>query len=265
MSNQPATPTSSSMRITKIHIRCSNDYDGKAETAQAWLYSVCLYLLVNQALYHDDDRKIAYVLSYMKKGLQNHLNPSRTHPTDHLNWHHQFVTVQMDPYPFSSIWDPPACSFLVHNPACDPHASLLEGTAWSHTRSCQQTVHFSFHLLVTVLSLGQNTRSRSDDLYLRRFPFHLVITSSLGQSLRSRSDNLYLWCFPFRWTIPFPILLLIVWLYSDTSTLSVTVEDPLTPFSPFSLTDCTMLSHFSFNDFVAIAFPDIAGDLDIQI
>ena len=45
----------------------------------------------------------------------------------------------------------------------------------------------------------------------------------------------------------------------------VTVEEPPIPFSPFSLTDCTMLSHFSFNDFVAIAFPDIAGDLDIQI
>ena len=46
---------------------------------------------------------------------------------------------------------------------------------------------------------------------------------------------------------------------------NVTVEGPPIPFSPFSLTDCTMLSHFSFNDFVAVAFPDIAGDLDIQI
>ena len=46
---------------------------------------------------------------------------------------------------------------------------------------------------------------------------------------------------------------------------NVTVEDPPTSFSPFSLVDCTMLSHFSFNNFVAIAFPDLAGDLDIQI
>ena len=45
----------------------------------------------------------------------------------------------------------------------------------------------------------------------------------------------------------------------------VTVEDPPVPFSPFSPADCTMLSHFSFNDFIAIAFPDIAGDLDVQI
>ena len=45
----------------------------------------------------------------------------------------------------------------------------------------------------------------------------------------------------------------------------VTVEGPPIPFSPFSLTDCTMLNHFSFNDFIAVAFPDIAGDLDAQI
>ena len=38
-----------------------------------------------------------------------------------------------------------------------------------------------------------------------------------------------------------------------------------TPFSPFSLAYCTMFSHFSFNDFIAIAFPDLAGDLDAQI
>ena len=46
---------------------------------------------------------------------------------------------------------------------------------------------------------------------------------------------------------------------------TVMVEDPPIVFSPFSLADCTMLSHFSFNDFVAIAFPDLAGDLDVQI
>ena len=46
---------------------------------------------------------------------------------------------------------------------------------------------------------------------------------------------------------------------------NVMVEEPPIPFSPFSLANCTMLSHFSFNDFVAVAFPDLAGDLDIQI
>ena len=43
------------------------------------------------------------------------------------------------------------------------------------------------------------------------------------------------------------------------------VEEAPTSFSPFSLVDCTLLSHFSFNDFIAIAFPDLAGDLDAQI
>ena len=47
--------------------------------------------------------------------------------------------------------------------------------------------------------------------------------------------------------------------------ITVTVEEPPIPFSPFSSADCTMLSHLSFNDFIAIAFPDLAGDLDVQI
>ena len=46
---------------------------------------------------------------------------------------------------------------------------------------------------------------------------------------------------------------------------NVTVEEAPTSFSPFSLVDCMLLSHFSFNDFVAIAFLDLARDLDIQI
>ena len=46
---------------------------------------------------------------------------------------------------------------------------------------------------------------------------------------------------------------------------NVTVEEAPISFSPFSLTDCMLLSHFSFNDFVAIAFPDLAKNLDIQI
>ena len=45
----------------------------------------------------------------------------------------------------------------------------------------------------------------------------------------------------------------------------VMIEDAPIPFSPFSLANCTMLNHFSFKDFIAIAFLDIAGDLDIWI
>ena len=70
MSNQPPTapaaPSAASTKITEIHIRCPDEYNGKAETAQAWLDSVRLYLLINHTLYYDDDRKIAFALSYMK-------------------------------------------------------------------------------------------------------------------------------------------------------------------------------------------------------
>ena len=45
----------------------------------------------------------------------------------------------------------------------------------------------------------------------------------------------------------------------------VTVEEAPNSFSPFSLVDCTLLSHFSFNDFITVAFPDLARDLDVQI
>ena len=45
----------------------------------------------------------------------------------------------------------------------------------------------------------------------------------------------------------------------------VMVEEAPTSFSPFSLVNCTLLSHFSFNDFITVAFPDLAEDLDIQI
>ena len=72
MSNQPPTapaaPSAASTKITEIRIRCPNEYDRKAETAQAWLDSVQLYLLINHALYYNDNRKIAFALSYMKKG-----------------------------------------------------------------------------------------------------------------------------------------------------------------------------------------------------
>ena len=49
------------------------------------------------------------------------------------------------------------------DPTYNPLTSLLEGMAWSHTRSCQRTVHFSSHYLVTTLFLGQNMRSISPE------------------------------------------------------------------------------------------------------
>ena len=46
---------------------------------------------------------------------------------------------------------------------------------------------------------------------------------------------------------------------------NVMVEETPTSSSPFSLVNCMLLSHFSFNDFIAIAFPDLARDLDVQM
>ena len=45
----------------------------------------------------------------------------------------------------------------------------------------------------------------------------------------------------------------------------VTVMGAPTSFSLFSLTDCTLYSHFSFDDFVMRAFPDLTRDLDNPI
>ena len=44
----------------------------------------------------------------------------------------------------------------------------------------------------------------------------------------------------------------------------IVIETP-TPFSPFPLTDCMLYSHFSFDDFIRIAFPNLTRDLDDQI
>ena len=49
-----------------------------------------------------------------------------------------------------------------------------------------------------------------------------------------------------------------------TSTFVMVIDAP-TSFSPFSLTDCTLYSHFSFDDFIMIAFLDLTRDLDNQI
>ena len=45
----------------------------------------------------------------------------------------------------------------------------------------------------------------------------------------------------------------------------VMVENPPISFLPFTLAHCMLFSHFSFNDFITTAFPDLAEDWDIQI
>ena len=52
----------------KLQIGTSEAYDGSFETSRQWLNAVQLYLLVNEDVYNNDDKKIAFVLSYMTKG-----------------------------------------------------------------------------------------------------------------------------------------------------------------------------------------------------
>ena len=115
--------------------------------------------------------------------------------------------------------DGPLSFSSTRNPAYDPLTSPLEKQAWSCTRSCYGWL-ISLSIILSRLSFLDKPRSRSANLYLQHFPFLLVVTSLLGQSPRSRSVDLYLWCFLVWRTILFPILLLIVWLFSKSSTYS---------------------------------------------
>ena len=49
---------------------------------------------------------------------------------------------------------------------------------------------------------------------------------------------------------------------NDHMIKNVTVEEAPISFSPV---DCTLISHFSFNNFVALAFPDLSLDLNAKI
>ena len=49
------------------------------------------------------------------------------------------------------------------------------------------------------------------------------------------------------------------------SLVIVTVVEAPISFSLFPSTDCMLYSHFSFNDLVMVAFPDLTRDLDDQI
>ena len=52
----------------ELRIGTPKAYDGSFETSRQWLNAVQLYLLVNEDVYNNDDKKIAFVLSYMTKG-----------------------------------------------------------------------------------------------------------------------------------------------------------------------------------------------------
>ena len=64
--------------------------------------------------------------------------------------------------------------------------------------------------------------------------------------------------------LEFPHILWEIVVVADSG-IGVTVVEAPTSFSPFPSTDCTLYSHFSFDDFVTIAFPDLTRNLDNQI
>ncbi|KIJ58485.1 hypothetical protein HYDPIDRAFT_34130 [Hydnomerulius pinastri MD-312] len=59
----------STAKPVELKIGTPIDYDGSHSTVLSWLYSVKAYLLINKDAYSDDDKKVAYALSYMKKGV----------------------------------------------------------------------------------------------------------------------------------------------------------------------------------------------------
>ena len=53
---------------TELRIGTPEGFDGSYEKSQHWLHAVQFYLLVNKAVYDNDDKQIAFALSYMTKG-----------------------------------------------------------------------------------------------------------------------------------------------------------------------------------------------------
>ena len=73
MSNQPQTSTvastsSATQKPQELKLGQPPTFDGTPEKARGWFNNVQLYLLVNKEIYNDDDRKIAYALSFMREG-----------------------------------------------------------------------------------------------------------------------------------------------------------------------------------------------------
>ena len=66
----PAAPAAQpAHRPTELKIGTPIEYDRDHETATGWLMSVKAYLLINQELYDDDNKRVAFALSHMKKGV----------------------------------------------------------------------------------------------------------------------------------------------------------------------------------------------------
>lgn len=75
MSHQPTTSTVASTTTTatlskpqELKLGQLSMFDGDPKKARAWINNTQLYLLVNQEIYNQDNKKIAFVLSFMKEG-----------------------------------------------------------------------------------------------------------------------------------------------------------------------------------------------------
>ena len=73
MSNQPGTSTVAStiatqQRHQELKLGQPPAFDGDPAKARGWFNNAQLYLLVNKDIYNDDDRKIAFTLSFMREG-----------------------------------------------------------------------------------------------------------------------------------------------------------------------------------------------------
>ena len=64
---RPPSPMSSS-KPTELHIGALEAFDGSYNKSTQWLNAVRFYLLVDEKVYDNDNKKIAFILSYMTKG-----------------------------------------------------------------------------------------------------------------------------------------------------------------------------------------------------
>lgn len=58
----------STTSVKEIRLDLPLAFDGKSESYHAWIVSIESYLTTNEAIYDNDQKKIAFTLSFMKKG-----------------------------------------------------------------------------------------------------------------------------------------------------------------------------------------------------
>ena len=63
-----ASTISATQKTQELKLGQPPAFDGTPEKARGWFNNIQLYLLVNKEIYNDDDRKIAYALSFMREG-----------------------------------------------------------------------------------------------------------------------------------------------------------------------------------------------------